>query len=474
MAAQWCQRYVARYLEVMTRLLVALALGLAAGCAGTSGRALDTAPLLVHDEPAVLVAALVVDLDTGETLLARDAERLLRPASTMKLLTTAAVCRRAPEAELETRLSASATDGGTATLMGGGDPFLSTMELHSLALALRQSGVTSCSAVEVIDPLAGAPRFGEGWMWDDEPSSFMPPLSAAPIDGGCVTVEVTGNEGGLDTRLVPVAGGLEFVVEPDPGRLRVSRGRYTDAGVVTITGAVPTGETVSRRITVPDPAAYTAWVLADALQRHRLLPDVDTVAVRSSAASHSSAQHTVVFSRALAEVVERTNKQSDNLGAELLLRLLPTCDGAALGAGSVEVGLETLREDVRRLGLDPDAYRLADGSGVSHYTLVSAELLVATLVDMHRRGGAGLELFERSLPVAGVDGTLASRMRGTPAEGRVRAKTGTISGVSGLAGYVTTVSGRPLAFAILVQNFVGPAAPWRDLQDSFCARLAAL
>src|SRR5690606_7946245 len=130
----------------------------------------------------------------------------------------------------------------------------------------------------------------------------------------------------------------------------------------------------------------------------------------------------------------------------------------ALGAESVDVGLETLREDVRQLGLDPDVYRLSDGSGMSHYTLVSAELLVATLVDMHRNGGPGLEVFERSLPIAGVDGTLASRMRGTPAEGRVRAKTGTISGVSGLAGYVTTASGRRLAFAILVQNFVGPAA----------------
>lgn len=458
----------------MSRLLVSIALSVAAGCAGTGEVGLGTAPLLVHDEPAVQVAALVVDLDTGETLLARDAARLLRPASTMKLLTTAAICRRAPKADVVTMLTASAKSGGTAKLIGGGDPFLSTAELQSLALALRQSSVTSCRAVEVIDPLAGAPRFGEGWMWDDEPSSFMPPLSAAPVDGACVTVEVTGEDGGLDTRLVPVAGGLTLVVEPSSGRLRISRGRYTDAGVVTVTGAVPAGETVSRRITVPDPASYTAWALADALKEQGLLQSVDVVAVRSGTGDDASPPYSVVFSRSLAEVVERTNKESDNLGAELLLRLLATCDGATLGAGSVDVGLETLREDVRRLGLDPDAYRLSDGSGVSHYTLVSAELLVATLVDMHRSGGPGYALFERSLPIAGVDGTLTSRMRGTSAEGRVRAKTGTLSGVSGLAGYVTTMSGRRLAFAVLVQNFVGPAAPWRALQDSFCVRLAAM
>ena len=96
------------------------------------------------------------------------------------------------------------------------------------------------------------------------------------------------------------------------------------------------------------------------------------------------------------------------------------------------------------------------------------------LEDMHRSGGRGFEIFESSLPVAGVDGTLARRMRGTAAEGRVHAKTGTISGVSNLAGYVTTTSGRHLAFAIMVQNYVGSSAPWRELQDSFCVQLAEL
>ena len=118
--------------------------------------------------------------------------------------------------------------------------------------------------------------------------------------------------------------------------------------------------------------------------------------------------------------------------------------------------------------------RVADGSGVSHYNLVSAELLVELLVDMHARGGRGYDLFRSSLPVAGVDGTLAGRMKGSAAEGRVLAKTGTISAVSNLAGYVDTRSGRRLAFALLCQNFVGSARPWRQLQDELCAMLAEL
>ena len=114
------------------------------------------------------------------------------------------------------------------------------------------------------------------------------------------------------------------------------------------------------------------------------------------------------------------------------------------------------------------------GSGVSHYNLLSAELLVRVLADMHKTGGASYELLRRSLPIGGVDGTLKSRMKGTAAEGRVFAKTGTVSAVSNLAGYVDTKSGRRLAFAIMCQNFVGSARPWRELQDRICAELAEL
>ena len=145
-----------------------------------------------------------------------------------------------------------------------------------------------------------------------------------------------------------------------------------------------------------------------------------------------------------------------------------------LGVESETVGRMTVQVDLEALGVEEGAVRVADGSGVSHYNLVSAELLVGLLVDMHARGGRSYELFRRSLPVAGVDGTLAGRMKGSAAEGRVFAKTGTISAVSNLAGYVDTRTGRRLAFALLCQNFVGSARPWRQLQDELCATLADL
>ncbi|MGE3173493.1 MAG: D-alanyl-D-alanine carboxypeptidase/D-alanyl-D-alanine-endopeptidase [Planctomycetota bacterium] len=453
---------------------------LLAACA-TTDATVDTdlaAPLRRFDTHAVQVAALVVDLDTGEVLLEREADRLLRPASTQKILTTAAACRRAPDGAVLTRLVADTVPEGHVTLFGDGDPFLGADELRALARELHAQGLRSVrDGITVVDPLAFGPRFGEGWMWDDEPAAFMPPLTAAPVDSACVTVEVTGQgANALAVQLLPTAGDLEVTAQPGDGALAVSRGRYRDPARIDVTGRVRAGETIRRRLSVPEPARFTGHALAAALAEAGIGDGSLPVRVVAEAAFDPSSAALASHRRPLAEVVHKTNKDSDNLGAELLLRRLPQLvdPAAPMGADAASRGLAELDRDLQQLGFDPAQFRLADGSGVSHYTLLSARLLVAELVDMHRRGGRTFEVFRQSLPVAGEDGTLSNRMRDTEAHGRVRAKTGTISGVSNLAGYVDTASGRHLAFAILVQNFVGSSTPWRSVQDDLCVRLAEL
>ncbi|MCC7397518.1 MAG: D-alanyl-D-alanine carboxypeptidase/D-alanyl-D-alanine-endopeptidase [Planctomycetes bacterium] len=456
----------------MLRTAAASSVLLLAGCTTFADRSGLGALLRPHDDHAVAVAALVVDLDSGATVFAREAKRLLRPASTMKLLTTAAICRHDPDGVITTTLAADGAPAGAVTLFGGGDAFLSTAELRELVRELRRQGVSQVrgNRITVVDALRGAERLGEGWMWDDEPSDFMPPLSAVPVDGGCVTVEVSGAAGGLQAKVLPVPGPLRLDVAADAGPLRVTRGVFADVDRILVRGHLDDGGPVRRRLSVSDPARYTAALLAAALRDEGMLDGEANVTIVATAPPPATEVPRATLSRPVADAVRRTNKESDNLGAELLLRRL----GGELDAGAAARGLAVLREHASTLGGGTTMLRLADGSGVSHYDLVSAELLVRDLVDMHRRGGRALAVFDDSLPIAGRDGTLAKRMVGTAAEGRVRAKTGTLSGVSNLAGYVTTASGRRLAFVILVQNFVGPAAEWRALQDTFCARLAAL
>lgn len=462
------------YGSSMKSFVLSLALLPLVGCA-SSGTSQVFRMLAVHDDHPVQVAVLVVDLDTGETLLARDARRLFRPASTQKLLTTSAICRRDLDGEFVTTLSASALPEGAVTLVGCGDPLLSTKELRDMVRELRSHGLTTATKdICVVDPLHDAPRFGQGWMWDDEPDSFLPVMSAACIDSGCVTVEVTHGTSKPTVRLVPVAGALRVQVRADEGSVKATRGRYRDPNLVTVTGRASEGKAVRKRITVPDAARFTGHVLADGMRREGCFTGEPNVVVTTRVPAASQRQGEVQLRRSVAEVVTHTNKVSDNLGAEMLLRRLGTLHESAptLGPDSQRLGVAAITADLQQLGYQDSQFRIADGSGVSHYNLVSADLLVRLLVDMHGLGGRSYELFRSSLPIAGVDGTLASRMQDSAAKDRVRAKTGTVSAVSNLAGYIDTRSGRRLAFAMLCQNFAGSPKPWRTLQDRVCAVLA--
>jgi len=430
---------------------------------------------------AVQISVKVVDLNSNRVLYERDSSLLMRPASTMKLLATSAMCRRAPGWAVETALEADALPAGRLTLVGGGDPMLTHDDLSRMVEELKKKGLRRVEGPLVIeDPLAGRPRFGVGWMWDDEPASFMPHLTGIPVQRACVTVLVERKGDELVVTTDPPSEFLELTVQHVPGAdgISITRDWQGSGSRVVVAGDLAPGTTATRTISLPDPALVTAEDLKTLLMKAGLAQPDLVVVVRGpqkSPAGRSPAARAVTR-RGLLEMLLRVNKPSDNLAAELLLRHLPHSNElpGRRPMGTDREGLQVVSAQIATLGLDPKGYRLADGSGVSHYNLISADLLVRLLRFMSSRGGAGFQLFRTSLPIAGEDGTLQGRMRGTAAEGRVRAKTGTISGVSCLAGYIETETGRQLAFAILVQNFVGSSLRWRRLQDSLCASLASL
>jgi PBP4 family serine-type D-alanyl-D-alanine carboxypeptidase len=165
----------------------------------------------------------------------------------------------------------------------------------------------------------------------------------------------------------------------------------------------------------------------------------------------------------LSEVLKAVNKPSQNLHAEMLLRLL----GARLkGDGSVESGHAAVEEFLLRAGVHPEHWSLQDGSGLSRSDILSAHEMVSLLAAMDRHRYA--DAFRASLPVAGVDGTLKNRMRGTPAEGRVLAKTGTLRHVNALGGYVTPRAGDRLVFYIVSNHNTVPGPEVTGAIDEFC------
>jgi D-alanyl-D-alanine carboxypeptidase/D-alanyl-D-alanine-endopeptidase (penicillin-binding protein 4) len=163
------------------------------------------------------------------------------------------------------------------------------------------------------------------------------------------------------------------------------------------------------------------------------------------------------------------NKVSDNLSAENTLKTLAAIKRGV--PGTAVSGIYVVNEFLATLGIDTTGYLMVDGSGVSHYNLLTTEMLIQLLRGMYNRHDL-FSLFYESLPIAGVDGTLRGRMKAMAAEGNVRAKTGTISGVSSLSGYVKSRENEMLAFSIMMQNFIKPNQLYREAQDRIANLLA--
>ena len=167
------------------------------------------------------------------------------------------------------------------------------------------------------------------------------------------------------------------------------------------------------------------------------------------------------------QVMDRMMKKSDNFHAEAVFYQIAASTGKPLSKATDASAI--VRQLIRRIGLGGNSYRIADGSGLSLYNYVSAELETMLLRYAWRNSNI-YDHLAPSLPIAGVDGTLEKRMRGTAAQGNVRAKTGTVTGISSLAGYCTAANGHQLCFSIINQG-VMRGADGKAFQDRVCVAL---
>ncbi|MGY1600810.1 D-alanyl-D-alanine carboxypeptidase/D-alanyl-D-alanine endopeptidase [Geodermatophilus sp. SYSU D00815] len=379
------------------------------------------APLLADPALGAGVSAEVVDVATGTTLLAQDAGTPSTPASTAKLLTgLAALTELDPSDTLETRVVAGSAPG-EVVLVGGGDPTLSrTAPSQSYPgaptmadLAAQVLGAlpagTTVTSVVVDNSLYSGPLTASGWAAGDAPSSYAAPVTATAVDGARVAP-------GSDAR------------SGQPG---------LDAGAALADALGATGASIAL-----GQAAEDAQVLGS------------------------------VRSAPVARLVEQALSQSDNMLAEALARQVALARGLpASFEGSAEAVVGALRD----AGIDVSGVALSDGSGLSREDRVPVALLASLLTDVAdgtlAEGGPILS----GLAVAGYDGTLADRGDDDPATapGVVRAKTGTLEGVNGLAGTVVTGDGRLLAFAVLADAATGGVPSAEAALDRIATALAA-
>lgn len=342
------------------------------------------------------VGLMVYDLTADSAIYCHNERQLLRPASTMKVVTAiAAINRLGGSFQFKTTLSYTGAieDGvlnGDVYLVGGFDPRFNSDDMGSFVDGIRRMGIDTIRGRIVADKsMKDADMLGEGWCWDDD----NPVLSPLLISRRDVFVK-------------------RFV-----DRLR-------DEGVVV---------------------------------------EADTVAGRQPGGAYEVGTRTHTIDQVLMPMM----KESDNLCAEALFYQL----GASTGAhpATARDARTVVRRLVEKVGLRPSDYRIADGSGLSLYNYVTAELEVMLLRYAYQNTNIYMHLLP-SLPVAGEDGTLRRRMRGAFTSGNVKAKTGSVTAISSLAGYCTAANGHVLCFAIINQG-IRRGSEGRAFQDRVCEAL---
>jgi D-alanyl-D-alanine carboxypeptidase/D-alanyl-D-alanine-endopeptidase (penicillin-binding protein 4) len=401
------------------------------------------------------------------------------PASTMKIVTLAVAAERLGwDARFTTRLEATGPiEGGVLRgdliVTGSGDPMIAVREdlprvLEDWACRLATLGLTRVDGRLIGDDDALPDQaFGNGWPWDDLAFGFAAPIGALQFDENSARVVIQpAAQAGLPAviRLEPASADLVLTGQvrttaPDVPALVFTR-RRPFSRVLDVTGSVPsTGRDYVRTVAVDNPTRSFLDALRVALAAEGIAitggaVDIDDLADRPAAVPRTTLH--VHQSPPLADIGVRLMKVSQNLIAETLMLQIglvsdtPDVEPLIAARGGYERTLE-------RWGVAPESLIVADGSGLSRYDYLTADGLVAVLSQM-ARDPRHADRFAATLPVMGVDGTLERRLRGTIAEGRVRAKTGTISNVRALAGYLTTAGGERLVFAILANNFKARAA----------------
>ncbi len=424
----------------------------------------------------------IVSLDNNEVLYERDARMLLRPASNMKLLTAAAALSTlGKNFQLKTEMYADTvvTNGilhGSIYLKGFGDPDFNSLQLADFLSTLKARGMTRIEGNVVGDATYfDDERWGVGWMWDDEPSGFAAYNSALSINRNCVEVSVTPSTNAGDTALVTMTPLTQYVsllntattgTDTAALTLEISRKFKERLNAITVKGQIPRGTKAQKEaVSVWGPEMYFLTLVKEELQRQNIAVGGKLVLDTIPSSAVLLARHF----QPIDSMVVFLNKMSDNLSAENTVKIL---GAESYGApGTTEHGISSVKRTLYSFSIDTTKFLMVDGSGVSHYDLLTPDILVTLLRGMYAKKDL-FDLYYSSLPNAGVDGLLANRMKGTPAQNNLHAKTGSLGGVSSLSGYVTTADGELLAFSMMMQNYIGPGEPYRKMQDAIGALMA--
>lgn len=440
----------------------------------------------------------VISLSDGLVVYQRDADKLFTPASNMKIYTTGvALDLLGVDYRWRTSVYATAqpdTGGqihGDLILYGRGAPDLvannndsSKASLAGLADQLYQKGIRHIDGNVIGDEsyFRGDP-LGDGWQWTDLQWYFGAEASALSINGNEIDVNVVPPEKGTEQPVVRVSNAQANVVVQNRMGLADKEGRPTvglnrglsDNNLEVWGEFTPASKGFGARLSVHDPALWAARLFIEALKARGIAVGGEAQSRNARAPQNTrfdptkASELAFVTSQPLSEIAKKTNKESVNLNAELILRTLGRERGemtagpepAGRERGDDETGLAVVRVWLSRAAVPASHIALHDGSGLSRLDLVTPETSARLLVAMSKTGSAAV--FKESLPIAGRDGTLAGRLKSL--SDRVWAKTGSLTYDNSLSGYLTTAKGETFAFSIMCNDQTSRNASTRLIDE---------
>ncbi len=479
---------------------------------------LQTQITALLDQPKFASMRWGVRLQTaqGKMLFERDADKSFTPASNMKLYTTAAALDAfGPEFKIRTSVyttkpaSKVGVLSGDLILYGRGDPNLSARfdaenpkkfdefypaekiaAIEHLAEQIKASGVRVITGNLIgDDSYFAGDKLGIGWEWDDLQFYYGTEVSALTVNDNVLTYVVRpGHRAGeaptIETK--PPTGFptiINHATTSAGGQTRIGVYRQLDTNNVEFFGTISRNAREHEvNIAVHNPASFAATLLKEALERRGIrvrerATQMDAIArVHRPFDASKLTELAFVESQPLSTLLKVINKPSQNLHTELLLRQLGVMPGATQGVHeldnygrpkpTLDRAIEARKTFLQKAGVDLTGLSLRDGSGLARSDLVTpratSRLLEFMLTHPH------FTVFRESLPVAGFDGTLERRMKGTPAESNVRAKTGSLTYVNALSGYLTTARGQVVIFSFYGNNYTGSGRDVTGVMDQIC------
>jgi len=451
----------------------------------------------IPDFSNAFIGVCILSLETGEYIFNKNENNCFVPASTNKIITTAAALdylgsdfRYNTPVYLDGKISENGEFTGNIIIRGSGDPTISK-QFHSdafevfneWAAVLDSIGIKSIRGNIIADDrYFDSNVYPPGWFNDDMVYSYSPQITALAFNDNKIDVTVkTGEKVGEQAKIITYPIGTNIFISnsittlplSEPTNIVPNRIERTD--IIELKGGISLDSSISKEfnisIAVEDPSIFFLNNFKNSIENRK-------IAFRGSLINIDDFTDDIEYfdkqpiceynSPPLSEIIQVVNKKSHNLAAEQLFK---TIAKETTGFGSFEKGTEQIKKFVAKNGISPDNISIVDGSGLSRLNLISPIYQVNLLSSIYRSDYK--DVFLESLAAPGQDGTLKKRMLSSKAEHNVIAKTGTMTNISAICGYVKTKDNEMLAFSIMLLNFHSPLSLTYNLQDLICMRLAS-